>query len=400
MADWSCGVPNELLCSIFQSLCFLDYRRCHAVCANWNFVAKTCRFRHSRQSPWLMLPRSKSDNQDGTCCFYDLANRLEFKIPLPPSTPNWRHCVGSSHGWLFIVDDLCELSMLNPLTGACFPLPSITTFPDVEAVLEPSSSRILSYRFSYAPMDKYDEYKLEEVVEYNYYERATVGWTSDSSYVVMVVHSIYEGISYARSTDTSWHPMETKTRDFEYIAFHDNLFYGISHTQHNGLLEIFEPSYNPPTMIKRITLSTPPQRVLSLYPECAFKRYVANLFGELFQVDRVFCWKYMGHEYRTCAFEVYKLDNDQQTWLNVKSIGDYSFFVGDNDVIVISAIDFPSIKGNCIYYTDDYHAGVYCHQETSRDLGVFSLEDGKITSYYDKSSELTYPAPIWTVPEL
>ncbi|WOK95910.1 hypothetical protein Cni_G04617 [Canna indica] len=226
MADWSRGVPNELLYSIFQSLCFHDYGRCHVVCANWNFVAKAYCFRHSRQSPWLMIPISKSDNQyytcrvdddqDGTCSVYDVAHRLEFNISLPPSVPNWTYCIGSSQGWILILDDFGELFMLNPVTGAFFLPPSTTTLPLPCITIMPLYYSMYPYK----------------------YKMATVGWTSESSYIVMVVHGyLNERISYARSTDTSWHPMETETRFFQYIAFHDNLFYGISYT--NQLIGVF-----------------------------------------------------------------------------------------------------------------------------------------------------------------
>ncbi|CAL9178609.1 unnamed protein product [Musa hybrid cultivar] len=45
-----------------------------------------------------------------------------------------RICIGSSHGWLITVDESSNMHLMNPLTGAQFPLPPVTTLPFVAAV--------------------------------------------------------------------------------------------------------------------------------------------------------------------------------------------------------------------------------------------------------------------------
>ncbi|RWW12028.1 hypothetical protein GW17_00024323 [Ensete ventricosum] len=101
----------------------------------------------SPKPPWLMVPGSRSGDAD------------EDETPSPPAesttspttsssrSPFLRElrCVGSSDGWLFIINDLGKFSMFNPITEASILLPPVTTFPGVDAVLDPSSDRIHRY---------------------------------------------------------------------------------------------------------------------------------------------------------------------------------------------------------------------------------------------------------------
>ncbi|GJN35435.1 hypothetical protein PR202_gb24212 [Eleusine coracana subsp. coracana] len=43
-------------------------------------------------------------------------------------------CCGSSHGWLFLVNELANLVLYNPFTSRMIPLPPITDFTCIEAV--------------------------------------------------------------------------------------------------------------------------------------------------------------------------------------------------------------------------------------------------------------------------
>lgn len=59
-------------------------------------------------------------------------------------------CIGSAYGWVVTVDDEeCALHLLNPITGAQLPLPSITTLGHCESLPRDESSDTIRFVFHY-----------------------------------------------------------------------------------------------------------------------------------------------------------------------------------------------------------------------------------------------------------
>ncbi|XP_072954671.1 uncharacterized protein [Typha angustifolia] len=78
--------------------------------------------------------------------FLNIPDGITYTLPVP--NLRRKYCVGSQFGWLAVLDPLCELSLLNPITGHEIPLPSITTLPNVSANYAPDGS-VSSYSYSY-----------------------------------------------------------------------------------------------------------------------------------------------------------------------------------------------------------------------------------------------------------
>ena len=111
--------------------------------------------------------------------------------------------------------------------------------------------------------------------------------------------------------------------------------------------------------------------------------------------------------YATLSFEVYTLlDDDRHTetdtvrrWVRVQSLGDKAMFLGNNSCTFVFAQDFPELKQNCIYFTDDYWEFALSTRGNDRDIGVCNLEDGTITPCYPQDiPKLNWPPPIWITP--
>ncbi|KAA8535954.1 hypothetical protein F0562_028432 [Nyssa sinensis] len=102
---------------------------------------------------------------------------------------------------------------------------------------------------------------------------------------------------------------------------------------------------------------------------------------------------------RTIRFKVFKLDQEGQKWVEVKSLGDQMLFLGDNCAFSASASDFTECKGNCIFFTDHFLSsnreedGVF----KGHGIGVFDLETGSIgpLANYPDYSNLFWPPPAW-----
>ncbi|XP_048441108.1 putative F-box protein At1g65770 [Pyrus x bretschneideri] len=114
--------------------------------------------------------------------------------------------------------------------------------------------------------------------------------------------------------------------------------------------------------------------------------------------------------FRTTGFRVYKCvfnhpDGTIADYVEVKSIGNETLFVGDNHSLSILASNIPTCRPNSIYFTDDLapsFRGFEISDGTrpSDDMGIFNLEDGTITQHYSLDSRLRgyIPPAIWVVP--
>ncbi|KAK8499902.1 hypothetical protein V6N12_042737 [Hibiscus sabdariffa] len=82
----------------------------------------------------------------------------------------------------------------------------------------------------------------------------------------------------------------------------------------------------------------------------------------------------------------------------VESIDGDVVFVGDNQTLSVSALDFPEGQPNSIYFTDDAFKLGY-RLFGSQDNGIFHLKDKSFTQYYRfKSSHKNLPPYIWILP--
>ncbi|CAN6163072.1 unnamed protein product [Urochloa humidicola] len=107
--DWAGpGLPGDLLTCIGELLDLSGGLCFRGVCRSWSAALPAI-----MPSPWLVI----SDGQH-------IGDRDRFSmLSLPTLSPmRWRlehqRCVGSSDGWLALVDPFPAITLLNPLTDA------------------------------------------------------------------------------------------------------------------------------------------------------------------------------------------------------------------------------------------------------------------------------------------
>lgn len=76
------------------------------------------------------------------------------------------------------------------------------------------------------------------------------------------------------------------------------------------------------------------------------------------------------------------MDEKAKIWVAVKSLGDRAILLGYNRAICLSTATDPGFRANCIYYTDDYLQGCFEKSDGCYDMGIFSLEDGRIKQLF------------------
>ncbi|MCI01341.1 F-box protein SKIP23-like, partial [Trifolium medium] len=129
-------LPQDIVESISKRLTvYVDYLRFRCVCRSWNSFLPKTPLHLPPQLPWLMLSHKS---------FFNLSTNKIHRLNLPPRSGPTRIC-GSSHGWIVILEETAELTLLNPITRATISLPSLQTFPELVAMLRgyPDNNRHL-----------------------------------------------------------------------------------------------------------------------------------------------------------------------------------------------------------------------------------------------------------------
>ena len=124
--SWSLSnLPVQLLGLILGKLYLVDIIHCCAVCSSWRSTVQSHCTQSASTTPWLMLPSDEKDDST-TRCFFNLAENKVYKMKNAFEgfgEDAW--CVGSSHGWLVILDDEAIPHLLNPFSRVRIQLPSI-----------------------------------------------------------------------------------------------------------------------------------------------------------------------------------------------------------------------------------------------------------------------------------
>ncbi|KAJ4771698.1 F-box protein skip23 [Rhynchospora pubera] len=104
---------------------------------------------------------------------------------------------------------------------------------------------------------------------------------------------------------------------------------------------------------------------------------------------------------RTIGFQVYQLleaqgKSTERTWQEIESLHGQILFVGYNGAQCFDASLYPGMKGNCVYFTDDF--GIH-GMRSPGNIGVYHMEDKRIEYFSDAVSNAPYGSTaIWFSP--
>ncbi|XP_062152147.1 uncharacterized protein LOC133860585 [Alnus glutinosa] len=365
--------------------------------------------------PLMMIPSDEKDEDGRSLCrFYDYLNEkvVNTNIKIPEEVEH-AICVGSSHGWLAYISRLdCSVFLWSPFTASplislppIHTLPFITVIPREEVdeenpddVLERYKGDTLHYKWKTA-YESDDDFLPDFgfKVEWDYPDQSKSFYTrspkrlilnlirkivfssvptSDDCIVVALPGlSTHRSIAFCKPGDKSWTFVEPPLKKYydivDVIHFKDQLFYTITSSGHTlyayDLADLSSPkSYLVKTSLEyfRLPLSSL-EEYTRRYEWCQERYYLVESLGDLLWVRRIFTnymngdgeiifnYKLLKFPDQTIMFDVYRLDFSQNTWKYIKCIGDQSLFLGTNQSLSLPARDFPSLKANCIYFTDD-----------------------------------------------
>ncbi|KAK6266352.1 hypothetical protein QUC31_017189 [Theobroma cacao] len=347
-----------------------------AVCKYWHSVFNNFldlkRGSSLNLVPMLLIPRKSNRVRQ----LYSLQVETKIYNIVLPMSHNKRIC-GSSYGWLAAVDKNMVITLLNPFKdGITINLPKIEVGPDQNTA---------AY-----------QYEVHKVI------LSTDPLLHPDGYVVVVIYSFRRRIAFYKSKQKSWTYLDKNLTAFTDVIFYKNLAYAIGTRSLTISFDVnsFDDSLKSPRV--KILMST--HKRLEDY----FARVylVESSKGDLFSIKRIVGVKdnhYSTHF--TESFKVFKLILDDQSGelleeKEVKNIHEDVVFVGYNQTLAVSILDFPEGKPNSIYFTDDcFIATGYWPTGSQLDNGFFNMKDGKMGIYYQFNPLYKYLAPyIWIVP--
>ncbi|CAL4949212.1 unnamed protein product [Urochloa decumbens] len=97
---------------------------------------------------------------------------------------------------------------------------------------------------------------------------------------------------------------------------------------------------------------------------------------------------------------VYNVDLAKQEVTKIKGLHDHALFIGFNNMFMVHSHDFPNIRPNCVYISDDVSDDTCYIPFSPGELGYLSLEDASLTIMPFSDSLLHWPSPVWFRPHL
>ncbi|KAM3379471.1 putative F-box protein isoform X1 [Capsicum galapagoense] len=363
-ADWS-KLPVELLGLISSRLHFAeDSVRFGAVCKSWRISI----LQHGNYScsflPWLMRPQTKHESLRR---FYSPFNGKSYDICLPDVLD--KRCWGSSHGWLVTLGANFEMHLLNPLSGGQISLPPLHKCPNLNLVCSGKGFR--------------DSFVCKVILSAS---------PCSSDCVIFAIYADNWKMAFVKPGDVSWTPLSCIHGHVDDAMCHDGKFYAIDTF---GEILIWDLAGS---FLKRIAF-TPSRGMDNLV---YVTTYLVELEGQIYAIMRLLFDTRITDTpcLTTWCFEIYKLDICNEKWEEVKSLGDWSIFVGSNHSFSISCSTYPECESNCIYFTDDF-SGVYYKAVFSYDIGVYNVQNDRVQSLPQEDiSDFAFSLPLWIIPSL
>lgn len=374
--NWS-KIPPEVLELILEKLDFAEIVRFKSVCSAWNRAAWSCIYFPSYRPtlPLLVLHNHKQHPEE------EATNRSQFLSTFNNLLGDFGDnawCVGSTHGWLVILDADLILHLLNPISRAEFQLPMIPQY-----LHEPGLF----------PNDYIDKTILLSDPSGGCKDNFTVVVAfREGKSLIFYDYRFNKWIHFGRPNDYYYDVIGTRQGQLyalTYKALHIwDLFGGC---RRGGAY---------PILVKKVKYSTPLSKLVPLpNPLDALSNYTfgyhfVESLGEILLVLRCH-YAMTGSRHRRMEFGVYKLDLKLKDWVTVKTLSDRALFIEANETLSVSTQDFPECQADSIYFTGLDLTGL-C------DVGVYNLKQGKFTrgELYPMKIYLQPPNPccFWFVP--
>jgi hypothetical protein len=384
---------------IFATLEIPDLLRAGAVCPSWHSAYTSLRSLGQyklRQTPCLLYTSESAG--DSAACLYSLSEKKTYKLTLPEPPIRTRCLIGSSCGWLVTVDERSEMHLLNPITCEQIALPSVITIEQVKPIFD-----------KYGVVHKYELSKhtgtpaayispsifaLDKLRDELHYKAFVFPDTSTGSYIVVLIHNPRQQLSFARLGDDKWTwlpPHELYCDCF----YKDGLLYAASKW---GEVHTFDLS--GPMVAMKMIVGIPRKY------DCEYVYIVQAPWGDLLLIWRIFedlnLYTDCGPTvfWNTTKFRIYEVEAAGSELKGINCLRDHVLVLGHNESLCLSSEEYPSLRKNHAYFTDDNMLWTHGFKSNHRDMGILNLDDNSKEELVSSQLCSKFPTPIWITPDL
>ncbi|KAK1677336.1 hypothetical protein QYE76_038187 [Lolium multiflorum] len=393
-------LPQDVLMDIFAALEIPDLKRAAAVCPSWQSAYTSLQslgLYNLSQTPCLLYT-SESDG-DSSAYLYSLREKRSYKLTLPDPPIRTRCLIGSSHGWLITVDERSEMHLLNPLTCEQIALPSVITIEQVKPIFDEYGD-LHKYELSWhtgtrAGYNSPSIFDLDKLRDELHYKAFVFPDTSTGSYMVVLIHNPKQQLSFARVGDDKWTwlpPHDT----YQDCTYKDGLLYAVTGF---GELHAFDCSSGPVVTVEMIL------QMRNMY-DWGYIYIVQAPWDGLLLIWRICADHDLEPEpgasvfWNTTEYKIYEFDLTGSKLKEIDCLHDHVLFLGHNQSLCFSAEEYPSLKGNHVYFTDDNELWTLKWKNDHRDMGILNLDDNSKEEVVSPQLFSNFPAPIWVTPDL
>lgn len=386
MAEWS-QLPRELIELIAKRLnSEIDFLRFRSVCSAWRSSVSEIPY-NAYPSRFPVIP---NDGVTDTSWGFKLSKRPIYLV----ASPKLHSQTAPSGGWIIELDRELpnRVRLLNPLSRA-----QLTPFPsDFPQVLDISRYRIHELGFEYTlQYIKYRPLATSICDPRNLYMEKVAFCLEkgNTGFVLLTIHISGKLVVY-RSGDSKWTVINDSTAPYDDVIAIGGRFYAVDGSGRAVVLNLDSESGPELNAVAHSVFG-------------GDKKYLVESDGDLLMIDKYLEYDGEFEFYEefdsfisesTLKFKVYRLDEDEEKWVELASLGNRIVFLGDNCAFSASVSELNSVcKGNCLVFSDHF-----CNQADDgvpkiRGIGVFDLENGSICpiSSYTGYSELFWPPPDW-----
>jgi hypothetical protein len=393
-------LPEDVLPTILAALEVPDLLRAGCVCSSWRRACDS--LRHERelgarirpQTPCLLYTNASSG--DSAAGLYSLAEEKPYTLALPDPPIRSCYLIGSAYGWIVTVDRRSELHLLNPITGDQIDLPSATTIEQVRPLRDCHGAvRLYEYSWSTATLTEGSTpsvFRLHKLRDYVFQKAFLSSDPSTGAYTVVLIHNPYWQLSFARAGDDHWTWLPDGVMYADCVFKDDGLLYAM---RVDGGIHAYDPS--DPALKPRVVMDgfkvgpggiyivqAPCGDLLQIhrdleYPDEEDKEvpgdepdldppdddeYFSEPDRATSEDDAEPAWWSVSEDgaepeldsmplHEKVVFKVYRVDLTAKKFVEVSSLGDNVLFLGLNQSLCLCAKEYPELKGNHIYFTDD-----------------------------------------------
>jgi hypothetical protein len=389
-------LPQEILMDIFALLETPDLVRAGSVCCSWNSAyTSICSFGRYKwpQTPCLIYTSESAG--DNVAVMHSLEEKRTYKLTLPEPPIHTRYLIGSSNGWLVTADERSEMHLVNPITSEQISLPSVITIEQVTPIFDKNGA-ICGYWYSRhtaasvtGPTSKCSLSTLRD----DLFHKALLFFTSAGSYIVVLIHNPFGQISFARLGDEKWTWLPPHS-NFEDCIYKDDLLYAVT-----LLGQIITFDLSGPVVTTKIVMDRN-----DMYG--AERVYlVQDPLGDLLLVRRPEVWikeapdAQSTFENRSWRIAIYKVCIGSRKLVQINSLDHHVLFLGHSESLCLSAEEYPQVKPNHVYLTDDCMSVSWkCKFGRRLVIGVLNLETKRMDEIVSPPPWSNCMAPLLIIP--